>query len=76
MYGSDENLRIFSDDFNHYQKGYGENYSDYEERESADIWNAIFYSYKFSLGDFDTESFQGEYEGALWILFIVGTFVL
>jgi len=42
----------------------------------SDFLNSFFFSYKLSLGEFDTEGFRGENEMFLWAIFIASTFLL
>lgn len=42
----------------------------------SDFLNSFFFSYKLSLGEFDTEGFRGENEMFLWAIFIAATFLL
>ena len=43
-----------------------------------DFANAIIYSYKLALGDFDTDGFNdgGQLEIILWLIFVIATFLL
>ena len=39
--------------------------------------NSLIYSYKLSLGDFDTENFaEAGDRSLLWVLFVLGTLIL
>ena len=41
-----------------------------------DFANAVIYSYKLSLGEFDTDNFEGQHEAVLWLIFASATFLL
>jgi len=47
-----------------------------EDLESMDLFNAVIHSYKLSLGDFATESYQGNGDMSLWLLFLAATVLL
>ena len=38
--------------------------------------NSIIYSYKISLGDFDTEGYKGEDSPLLWVFFVSATLIV
>ena len=40
------------------------------------ILNAWLSEYKLGLGSFDTDNFEGSNEGFIWMLWLVGTFLI
>ena len=48
-----------------------------EEFENQPFLNSLIYSYKLSLGDFDTENYaEAGDRSLLWVLFVLGTLIL
>ena len=48
-----------------------------EELDNYPFINSIIYSYKLSLGDFDTENYaEAGDRSLLWVLFVLGTLIL
>ena len=65
-----ESLRYTKDSQYHNDNIYESEISD------SPFVNAIIYSFKLSLGDFNTNGFRGENQGLTWVVFVFATFLL
>ena len=41
-----------------------------------DFANAVIFAYNLALGEYDTESFKGDHQTILWIIYAIATFML
>ena len=42
----------------------------------AEYWSALVFTYNIGLGEFDFDGFEGSYNGTLYIIWFLGTFVI